>query len=54
VTAGKIIRGQGTSKITIGASEVGRQSITATVSLGGVHPACSGYTASCTLIDAIQ
>lgn len=51
VTAGKIVSGQGTSKITIDTSDVPRrQSITATVSVGGLHPACTGGTASCTLL----
>ena len=49
LTAGKIISGQGTSKITVDASDVNPQSITATVSLGGTHPACSFNTASCTV-----
>ena len=49
VTAGKIISGQGTSKITVSASETERRrSITATASLDGVDPSCSG-TASCTI-----
>jgi hypothetical protein len=50
VTAGKIISGQGTSKIRVDASNVPRsQSITATVSAEGFHPACTVGTASCTI-----
>ena len=47
VSAGKISGGQGTSMITIDVSGVVRGSITATVSIGGHHPACAN-TASCT------
>lgn len=50
VTAGKIVSGQGTSKIRVDASDVPRsQSITATVSPEGFHPACTVGTASCTI-----
>jgi K319L-like, PKD domain len=48
VTAGKIISGQGTSKITVDISDLGFRSITATVLLGGTHPACTISQASCT------
>jgi hypothetical protein len=51
VTAGRIISGQGTPKISVDISNLGGQSVTATVSLGGVDPACSGTVASCTIID---
>jgi hypothetical protein len=51
VTAGRIISGQGTPKITVDISNLGGQSVTATVSLGGMDPACSGTLASCTIID---
>lgn len=51
VTAGRIISGQGTSKITLDISGLGRKSITATVSIGGVDPSCTGNTASCTIVD---
>jgi hypothetical protein len=51
VTPGRIVSGQGTPKITVDISNLGRRSITATVSLGGIDPACSGTTASCTMID---
>ena len=48
VTAGKIISGQGTSKLTVDISDLGSRSITATVSLGGADPACTLTHASCT------
>ncbi len=51
VTAGKIISGQGTTKITVDAANLAGQSITATVTVGGMNPNCSGNTASCTVID---
>lgn len=44
ITAGKIVSGQGESKLVVDASDLGGRSITATVSLGGSHPACSRYT----------
>ena len=47
VSAGTISSGQGTSIIKVKVSDVTRGSITATVSVGGLHPACSN-TASCT------
>lgn len=50
VTAGKITSGQGTSKITVDASGIARQSITATVKVGGFNPLCWG-TAVCTIND---
>lgn len=46
VSAGTISGGQGTSEITVDTKGVGGQTITATVELGGVDPACS-RTASC-------
>lgn len=49
ITAGKIISGQGTSKITVSASETERRGLTATASLGGADPSCSTTTASCTI-----
>ena len=49
VTAGKIIGGQGTSKLMVDISDLGSPSITATVSLGGVDPACTIPPASCTI-----
>ena len=49
VTSGKIISGQGTSKLTVDVSNLGSRSITATVTLGGdFNPSCPGFTASCT------
>ena len=47
VTAGKISGGQGTSTITVDVSDVPGGSMTATVSVGGLHPACVN-AASCT------
>ena len=49
ITAGKIISGQGTSKITVSASETERRGLTATASLTGADPSCSTTTASCTI-----
>jgi hypothetical protein len=46
VDAGKISSGQGTSVVTIDVSDVTRESVTATVSIGGLDPACAN-TASC-------
>jgi hypothetical protein len=53
VTAGKIISGQGTTKITVDASNLAGQSITATVTVGGYDPRCTGNTASCSVIDVL-
>jgi hypothetical protein len=53
VTAGKIISGQGTTKITVDASNLAGQSITATVTVGGYDPRCAGNTASCSVIDVL-
>lgn len=47
VSEGKISGGQGSSVITVDVSGVTRGSITATVSIGGHHPACP-TNASCT------
>lgn len=49
ISAGKIISGQGTSKLTVDASNSGGQSLTAAVSIGGVDPSCTGTTATATL-----
>lgn len=46
VSAGTISGGQGTSTITVDTTGIGGQTVTATVELGGVDPACS-RTASC-------
>jgi hypothetical protein len=47
VSAGTISSGQGTSTITVDTTGAGGQSITATVTIGGLDPTCNG-TASCT------
>jgi hypothetical protein len=47
VSAGTISSGQGTSTITVDTTGLGGQTVTATVSLGGVDPSCTGTTASC-------
>jgi hypothetical protein len=47
VSAGTISGGQGTSSITVDTAGLGGSSVTATVEVGGVDPACS-RTASCT------
>jgi hypothetical protein len=46
VSAGTISSGQGTSSITVDTAGLGGQTVTATVELGGLDPACS-RTASC-------
>jgi hypothetical protein len=49
VSAGTISSGQGTSTITVDTNGVaGGTSVTATVTLGGADPSCTGTTASCT------
>ena len=48
VSAGTITSGQGTSSITVDTAGSGGQSVTATVSIGGADPSCTGTTASCT------
>jgi hypothetical protein len=54
LTAGKIISGQGTSKIAVSASETERRSLTATATLDGADPSCPA-TASCTVkIETVQ
>jgi PKD-like domain len=47
VDAGTIVEGQGTNSITVDVSNVKGRSITATVEVGGIDPACN-RTASCT------
>jgi hypothetical protein len=47
VSAGTISSGQGTSTITVDTTGLGGQTVTATVSLGGADPSCTGTTASC-------
>jgi hypothetical protein len=49
LSAGKIISGQATSKITIDVSGISGESVTATVSVGGFHPLCH-TVASCTIL----
>lgn len=51
VNAGRIISGQGTPMITVDPSNLDKQAITATVTLGAVHPACTRTVASCTIVD---
>jgi hypothetical protein len=46
VSAGTISSGQGTTSITVDTTGLGGQTVTATVELGGVDPACT-RTASC-------
>lgn len=53
VTAGRIISGQGTTKIMVDASNVAGQSITASVTVGGYNPRCSGTTAMCTVLEVL-
>jgi Bacterial Ig domain len=47
VSTGTITGGQGTNEITVDTTGLGGQVVTATVSLGGVDPSCTGTTASC-------
>jgi K319L-like, PKD domain len=47
VSAGTITGGQGTSTITVDTKDIGGQSVTATVNVGGADPSCN-TTASCT------
>jgi hypothetical protein len=47
VSAGTITSGQGTSSITVDTVGLGGQTVTATVSIGGADPSCTGTTASC-------
>jgi hypothetical protein len=46
VSAGTITGGQGTASITVDTANLGGQTVTATVEVGGLDPAC-GRTASC-------
>ena len=52
VTAGKIISGPATQKITVDVSGLTLDSLTATVSVGGADPSCA-TTASCTVLSGI-
>jgi hypothetical protein len=47
VSAGTITSGQGTTSITVSTENLGGQSVTATVEVGGLDPSC-GRTTSCT------
>ena len=49
ITGGRIVSGQGTSKLTVDISDLGGRSMTATVSLGGADPACTIAQASCSI-----
>lgn len=50
LTAGKLISGQGTSKIVVDVSNLARQSLTATVSVGGFPSLCASINvASCSV-----
>jgi len=48
VSAGTISSGQGTSTITVDTTGIAGQSVTASVTIGGADPSCTGTTASCT------
>jgi len=48
VSAGTISSGQGTSSIMVDTTNLGGQTVTATVSVGGADPSCTGTSASCT------
>ena len=48
VSAGTISSGQGTSTITVDTTGLSGTAVTATVSIGGADPSCTGTTASCT------
>ena len=50
LTAGKIMTGQGTTKITLNVSELAGKSVTATVIVGGFDTECTGTHASCTVL----
>jgi len=49
VSAGTITGGQGTNSITVDTTGLGGQTVTGTVSLGGLDPSCTGTTASCSV-----
>jgi len=48
VSAGTITSGQGTSSISVDSANLGGQSVTATVSVGGFDPSCSATASSTT------
>src|SRR4029450_2657336 len=47
--AGTIPGGQGSNTMSVDTTNLGGQSVTATVSLGGVDPSCGGTTSSCSV-----
>jgi hypothetical protein len=47
VSAGTISSGQGTSTITVDTTNLGGQTVTATVQIGGADPSCTGTASSC-------
>jgi hypothetical protein len=50
LSAGKIINGQGTSKVTVDVSNLSHTSVTGTVRVGGFDPNCSNV-ASCSVLE---
>jgi hypothetical protein len=52
LSAGKIIGGQATKKITVDITGLSPDYLTATVSVGGAHPLCA-TTASCTIMSGL-
>ena len=54
VSAGKIISGEGTSKIVVHVTNLADLPITGTVSVGGADPSCSRTVASCTAVITLQ
>ena len=54
LSAGKIISGQGTSKVKVDVSDLTGQSLTGTVTVGGFNPKCSLNVASCTILHVSQ
>lgn len=55
VTSGEIVRGQGTSKITVNALSAG-QTVTATMTLGGIDPRCksAGIDSALCRVDEVR
>ena len=52
LSAGKIVSGQATRKVTVDVSGLSNKSVTATVSVGGAHPLCA-TVASCTIMHGL-
>ena len=50
ISAGKIISGQGTAKVTVDVLSLSHKSVTATVTVGGMDPNCNNV-ASCTVLE---